>query len=239
MKMLNVVPSSLTLVRMMADPPSSGGPQADPSPAADPPKTDETLIGDPPPADLNAPPADPDKPAEEKPEDKPAEPPAPLTLESIKLPEGYQLDPDLGNQFLEVMNDAALTPNERAQKLVDLQISTLEKLSERGKTDWEEMTEQLRSDFRADKEVGGEKFAATVQTANDIVNRFSKNADGTENGLKAALKLTGFGNHVECGRLFARLAPFLKEPTDLPGGGAVLQGDKPTKDNLYPDQGKQ
>src|SRR5690242_7228254 len=94
-------------------------PEGHDDPPADPP-ADPSLVNDPPadpnapPADPNAPPADPNAPPKEVPPKEPEPPAEPLTLDKLTIPEGFEVQPELSNKFLEILNDSKLSTQDRA-----------------------------------------------------------------------------------------------------------------------------
>lgn len=161
------------------------------------------------PASLVAPAAEPAAPA------APAVPPAapePLTAQAITLPEGFAVDEPVMNEFLGVLNDAQLSPKDRAQKLVDLQIKSLEAARESGSKAWDDMMGQWQDEVRADPAVGGARFDQSVAAANQVVKQFGSPE------LAQLCATTGIGNNVHFIKFLNSIAPRLLEPApSLPG----------------------
>lgn len=149
-----------------ADPAAPAADPANPEPAADPAKD---------------PAADPDKPAD----------PAPIEL---KLPDGYTLDEELGNQFKEFCASKNMS-SEDAQALLDLQLKLREKESQAYQAEQASWVEKVKTD----KEIGGASFDTNLAVAKQALDAF-----GTPE-LKGLLKSTGFGNHPEVIRAFVKI----------------------------------
>lgn len=198
------------------------------TPTTEAPKPEPLIGGAPAPVvDPNAPPA---QPAVETPkvEEKPAAP-EPLTLKDIVLPEGFAMDEGMATGAIAIISDEKLSPKERLQKLVDLQVSSVREASERGSNEWNTMMEGWQNAIRTDPEVGGAKFDTNLVAVNRLVDTFGTPA------LKEYLRDYGVGNHPEVFRLLSKIAPYVTEPTRVVQGGPVLLGNVPTKDNLYPN----
>lgn len=155
--------------------------------------------------------------------------PEPLTVEAIKLPEGFEVDQPVMENFLGLLNDDKLSRNELAQKLVDLQIEAFQQASERASSEWDTLQTKWQEEVKTDSEVGGPKLERTLAEANRIVDQL-----GTPE-LKAVLATTGIGNNVHFVRWLTKIAPFVTEAPPVSGTGPGSQS-RYTKDNLYPDQ---
>lgn len=193
--------------------PSGAPPQADPAPAP------SLLGGEPntPPVGEGNPPATP-----------PAEPAAPLTVQDITLPEGVSIPDETMTEFLGLMNDAQLSPNERANKLINLQqnfiTSSLEAVGKQLETNWKDTQDQWRSQSQALPEIGGAKLPETLATIKKGLD-----AVGASKETYAALDLTGAGNHPEVIRVLHALTKNLAEGRPVSGGptkGPLTHADK-------------
>lgn len=170
------------------------------------------------------PPAEP-KPAEPaKPEEKPVEPPKeaaklePVTFEQLKLPEGFApVDDAVKTDFLKLVNDVEMTPQARAQALVDLQAKVLQAGSEAGTAAWDKMQEEWKAAAKADKEFGGEKLEANLASINDLLNTFA------DKEFRSLLNETGAGNHVSTLRFLTKVSRALAEGKLLVGSSTNVQ----------------
>jgi len=134
-----------------------------------------------------------EKPAEQtKTEDKEAKPlelklpeNALLTAEHLKELEAYAREKNLTQEQAQAMLEREA---KSVADYVQAQEATLEGL----RTEW---FEQCKSD----KEVGGDKFSASAESAKRVVDKFATPE------FKEILKQTGYGNHPELLRVFARI----------------------------------
>jgi hypothetical protein len=163
-------------------------------PPADPPPADPPA--DPPPAD---PPADPSKPA-----DPPADPPAPLTVESLTLPEGFELQPEMASEFLEILNGDQ-SPQDRANALIALHGKTLTEASEASSKLWDGMQTEWKDEVKADPDIGGAKLQPTLTNIGKLLDEY-----GTPE-LKGVFDLTGAGNNLHMIKFLNKIAEKLTE----------------------------
>lgn len=163
---------------------------------------------------------------------KPATP-APVVPEKydLKLPEKSLLDPSVLERTAASAKARGLT-NEQAQKELDAVAGEVAKyhetLLEQHKTKVSEWEQQSRND----KEIGGTAFAANAELSRRVVEKFA-----TPEFAKI-LNDSGYGNHPELVRVFARIGRAIGEDRpggSNPGGGApkknaedVLYGGTPT-----------
>lgn len=148
--------------------------------------------------------------------------PAPLTAEAITLPEGFSIDQPVMDEFLGVLNDTSLKPQELAQKLVDLQIKSLEGARESGSKAWDDMMGQWQNEVRNDPTVGGARFDQSIAAANQVVKQFGSPE------LAQLCATTGIGNNVHFVKFLNSIAPKLLEPAPvLPGAPPAAGGSTP------------
>src|SRR6478735_1138761 len=82
--------------------------------------------------------------------------PEPFTFDKLTLPEGFTVDDETSKSFTDLINDASLSPAEKAQKLVDLQVGLATKSSESAAAQWVEVQKQWQDQARADPVIGGD-----------------------------------------------------------------------------------
>lgn len=202
------------------------------TPPAVPPATPPVTPPATPPA---TPPVEPPKPPAEPPKTLVSEPPpvpfTPLTIKDLTLPEGVALDDKLSGKFLEVVNDQKLTPKDRAQALVNLQLEAATAASERNSTLWKETQDGWKEEAKALPEIGGAKLPETLADIRKLLDTYgSAELDGV-------LDLTGAGNNPHVIKFLHKLAKAHKEGGPLIGG--PTNGPKDAAAILYPNQGKQ
>lgn len=144
----------------------------------------------------------------------------------FKLPEGSQLKPETLEKIASIAKERGFT-NEQAQALVDPKLQSV--LTDIVSAKLQEDTKQLANtewvkEAKDDKEIGGEAFGRSVETAKRVVERF-----GTDS-FKKALNDTGLGNHPELLRVFARIGKAM-EPHEL-----IKPGTQPSAVKKSPEE---
>jgi hypothetical protein len=139
----------------------------------------------------------------------------PIDVE-LKLPEGIELDQASLDNFKALVNDKALTPAQRAQKVVDLAVKR--------EADRLEMHTQRvaawADEVKADKDLGGDKLEETLSVARKAIDL------GTPE-LKEFLNTSGLGNHPAVVRWAYAVGKALSEDHFVPGNG----GNPPSSDH--------
>jgi hypothetical protein len=172
-------------------------------------------------------------PPEPKADDKPADSPAvTLTLDSIKPPEGMEIDPAFATEYIGLINKLQGNPAELAQELINLQGRLMTAAQEAGSKQWDDVQKDWKKLVETDPEIGGAKHSKTTADTNAILDRFG----GPK--TREALELTGFGNHPEFHRLLSKIAPFVLEAGPIPTPTPTPTKAGRTTDNLYPEQQK-
>lgn len=167
-------------------------------------------------------PADP-APAESDPAPEPA---APLTAEDISFPEGMEVPDELRDEFLTVINDAELSPKDRAQALINLQAKAAQQASETASQAFAAQQQQWQDEVRADPQLGGANFDATIKGISRLVDQYGND------DFVAAMAATGAGNNIHVVRFFHQLAQKLNEPAPVTGQPVAQQGDAASR--LFP-----
>ena len=132
------------------------------------------------------------------------------------------------DEFLGVMNDAALDGPGRAQKLVDLQSKAVQAMSEKAMADWTSLQETWQEEARSDKEIGGEKLDANLAKISTLIN-----VHGSPE-LRQIMDQTGAGNNVHVIKFLTKIATALGESSPLPAPGPVA-GDKSLAQRMFPN----
>lgn len=159
-----------------------------------------------------------DKPAD----DKPAADPADVVPEDGKydltMPEGFDVDQSLLDAVAPEFKELGLTKSQ-AQKLADKFIEAQQARVEKQAQGWSETITKWADDAKADKEIGGDKWDATVSSASRAVKTL-----GTPE-LRDYLNASGGGNHPELIRFMAKVGAMIKE--DSPAGSGSEGSGKP------------
>lgn len=158
------------------------------------------------------------------------EPVAPLTLTDFKLPEGFEADAPLQEEFVGILNDATLSRAQLAQKLVDLQAKAVTTASERGSKEFADLQTKWKDEITADAEIGGAKLDGHLANISKMLDKF-----GTADA-RAAFDATGAGNNPHIVRMLAKVAALVNEPGPVSGQPGSMPKDPASI--LYPNQGK-
>ncbi|MGA1851285.1 hypothetical protein VH570_10685 [Sphingobium sp. HT1-2] len=215
-----------------ADPaaPTPPADPAPPAPAADPDDSDDTALGGKKPdvpADPAAPPADPAD---------PNAPPAHVIPEAYELtaPEGMTIDADLLTEATPIFKEAGLS-NDQAQAILPAAKSLVEKTQQATVQNLIDAGNQQRKAWldaaKADDKIGGANWDASLHSAGRALDALG-HAEGSE--FRTALNETGFGNHPEMIRIFARIGEMVGEDGDFvraDAGAKVVD----TLTSMYPN----
>lgn len=153
-----------------------------------------------------------------------------------EVPETYDLkradESPLDDEALKSISETAKAmklTNEQAQQLVELQEKTVSGTKDAAQEQWAQLTESWVGEVKADKEIGGEQFEESMKHADAAMTKFATPE------FKAALNESGYGNHPELVRVFARIGKAMAE--DKPIGGDAAKGGKQSRaEILYPQQ---
>ncbi|MFD2232773.1 hypothetical protein [Phaeospirillum tilakii] len=213
--------------------PAPAAPEALAAPADAAPAAPGTLLGGAPAAQPSpTPPADGQPQGEGKPGDKPAEgkegdkpEPKPLTAEDfasgIKMPDDLPItNPEGLAAFRSLAAEAGLSVDQ-AQRLVDFQAGQIRAQQQAAQATIADWSKQAA----ADKEFGGEAFAANAGIARQALQAFATPA------LVELFNQTGIGNHPEMIRAFYRVGKAMAEDGRVAASGAP-KGDRLAA--LYP-----
>jgi hypothetical protein len=159
----------------------------------------------------------------------------PLTVKDIKLPEGVEVDQPSMDSFISVMNDAALTPQARAQQLIDLQTNLMKQASEKGSELWNKTQEDWQKQTLADPEIGGAKWPEASAGISRLLTEFAPK--GKEAEFRQAWGLTGAGNHPLIVKFLANVSKKLTVE-GRPVSGQPGAQPKTHAEILFPDQGR-
>lgn len=206
------------------------------------------IPGNNPPADPATPPAAPPSqptptpapdPAKDpaKPEAKPStinepEPPA-LTIDNLKLPEGFKADNAVVASFIETLSNAKLSPAERAQALVDMHVKGLTAAQEAANQQMEQTEAGWKKTIAADKDFGsGDDKSPLKPEAKAIISKAIDAYGGAE--LRQALDLTGAGNHPVIVAAFYKMSKILSEGNYVGGSPPSKPEAQTAAQKLYP-----
>ncbi|CAI1975857.1 peptidase [Serratia proteamaculans] len=150
-----------------------------------------------------------------KKDDKPA---APEKYE-FAAPEGQELDANALSVFEPIAKELGLT-QEQAQKLVDIYPQIQQQQAEA----WSKQIADWGEQVKADKEIGGDKFNASVGAAQRALDQFGNPE------LREYLQASGLGNHPALVRFCAKVGKSMAEDSFvMPNNG----GQRSAADILY------
>lgn len=146
----------------------------------------------------------------------------------LKMPEGVEVDQAMLDQFAPTFKELGLT-TKQAQALADKFIEAQAKQGEAQAQNWAKLTGEWVDQAKADPEIGGAKWDATVKNASGVVKRFGNDA------FRDYLNASGAGNHPEMIRFMAKVGAMIGEdrPAISENPGKKIAQD--TAAILYPD----
>lgn len=135
----------------------------------------------------------------------------PVEYTDFSVPEGMEIDADVLGSFKGIAKELGIS-QEAAQKLIDLQTGLTQKQAEATQAALAAQAQQWADTVKADKEIGGERYAQTVETAAKAVEKFGSPE------LRTLLNESGLGNHPELVKFCHRIGQALSEDTLVQGG---------------------
>jgi hypothetical protein len=156
---------------------------------------------------------------------------APLTYADFAFPEGVEVDAETLSEARTLLGEMHL-PQEQAQRLVDFYAGKIRQFGTAQSENWVKLNEKWVGDFKADREIGGDRIQETVAAATRAMDRF-----GTP-GLREALIMTGAGNHPEVIRFVARVGRATAEDRFVVAAGASAGASRSAAEVLYPEQNR-
>ena len=153
-----------------------------------------------------------DRPAagETPPAGAPAAVGAPEKYEAFTLPEGMQADPEAVASF-EKMARAQNMNQEAAQEWVNMQVETHNRAVVAQEAEWVTMKNDWLAEAKADTEIGGQKFDASIALSHRALDQFGSPE------LDAVLERFGVGNHPEFIRFASKVGEAIGEDVIPPG----------------------
>lgn len=136
----------------------------------------------------------------------------PFKAEEIKLPEGFEIDEAVRNDFVKLVNDEGI-PRSAVEKLVALQANAMKAASEAGSKLFADMQTQWQTQAKADPTIGGDKLAGVLSGISKLIDQ----ADAPDK-VRELMDTTGFGNHPEAIKWLHKLVPMFTEPGAAPSG---------------------
>lgn len=134
----------------------------------------------------------------------------------FNLPEGINTNAEILGEFKTMAKDLGLS-QAKAQQLVDLQVKTVQKMSQDAVDTWNNDIKTRRDAISADKELGGNNLKTTTENAERILNTFLSKE---EKDAFVKEYLSRFGDHIGLMRLFNNVTKAISEDSIvIPGKG--------------------
>ena len=149
----------------------------------------------------------------------------------FKLPDGATVDGESLEHATALFKEAGL-PQEQAQKFIDLALSREQAAATRGVQAFVDLQTKWVSEIKADPEIGGTRFEASMASAGRAIDRLGVP------GLKEALNLTGAGNNPAIVKAFVRLGQMVSEDRFAPGKDAPPAAARTPAEVIYGDSPK-
>lgn len=158
----------------------------------------------------------------------------PFKAEALKLPEGFTLDDTTKGSLSELATKHKLS-QEVVQELVDLGASRSKAEAEAAASSqlqaWKDTNDKWRDEVMADKELGGDKLDSVVRpTVSKMIDTLPNASE-----FRAALTLTGAGNHPAMVRALYHLATQLTEGGPVQGKPALPKAQVSPAHVMYPN----
>lgn len=143
----------------------------------------------------------------------------------FKLPDGVTLDQATYDAFTPKFKELGLNATQ-AQGLVDTYMASMKASNEASEKAFEQQTKDWEATARADAEIGGAKFDASVARAHKTMSAFGSPE------LVRLMNTTGFGNHPEFIRFFSKVGEKISEDT-MHRPGEQGSGARSIEERLY------
>lgn len=156
------------------------------------------------------------------------EPFVPLTADALSIPEGFQVDEPLRDEFLGLVNNQELSAAERANGLLGLWTKGQEAFTERGLADFNAAQEAAVTEVKSDSTLGAANLPATLASMGKLMEEF-----GTPE-LRTLLDTTGAGNSIHMVRFLTSLAGKLTEGSINPPGSPPAGAEGSAAARMFP-----
>lgn len=151
----------------------------------------------------------------------------------VALPEKYELkvtdqslfEPAYLDQFQAYAKEHKLT-QDQAQQILDREASAISEYAKRQQSEFSSVQTQWVESCKKDPEIGGDNFKASVELAQRALEKYATPS------FVQDLNNSGYGNHPELVRIFARIGRAMSEDK-LVSSGSVSSGSKSFEDIFY------
>lgn len=149
----------------------------------------------------------------------------------IKAPEGSLLSAAQLEALASYAKEQKLT-NEQAQALANREHGAIKSFVENQQQELAKKSEAWKVEASKDAEIGGEAFGKNAELAKRVLAKFGNPT------INKFLDDTGYGNHPDVIRVFARLGKAMSEDSLVLPGTQVGGGKKDAVELFYGSQGK-
>jgi hypothetical protein len=162
-------------------------------------------------------------------------PPAQVSLEDLKLPDGIALDAEAGKAFVDLLNNGELAGKDRGQGLLDLHQKEIARVADgmakHQRKVWDDLNAGWKDQLRKDPELGGNRLNTSLSMAKAVIEEFLSPEDSV--ALLKHTDLNGMGNYPPFVRLLHTLGKRLNvfedsivvgNPKDTPAKGPGNRG---------------
>ena len=151
-------------------------------------------------------------------------------IKELALPENFTIPEETGAKLQETVTKYGL-PKEAVQDLVGMYAAELQKVQSEAYSTYEKLNNEWVDSIKSDKEVGGEKFDANLGK----IGAFLSNPAFVDPGFKAALNLTGAGNHPAVFKTMLKIAEALSEGGPVSGAPTASPKPATVAEAMYPN----
>lgn len=150
----------------------------------------------------------------------------------VVAPENFVLDKSRLEDVMAFAKAHNLT-SEAAQKVLNRENDLVSGILSAQEETHQKQVEQWARDVHADKELGGEKFKETAESARRVVEKFG------DDGVIKLLNETGYGNNPVVVKLLARIGRAMADDKLVKSGVDSIPKEKPIEEIFYGKQSKE
>jgi hypothetical protein len=144
---------------------------------------------------------------------------APEKYEDFNVPEGFILDPEVGDKIGTLFKEGNLSQS-YAQKLIDFYIKETREAQERPGKFYQDMRKQWVDEINKDSDIGGSKLNGAMAAISKLIGSTGELGEA----FKDAMDYTGAGDHPAVAKFLYALAKKLTEGGPVRGTGPSLEG---------------
>jgi hypothetical protein len=163
----------------------------------------------------------------------------PREYEAFKVPDGITLDSKRVKEFTDVLDDANLSHQDRAQKLLDFHVAETRRIvkeqQEHQRKVWTEFTDKLKSEFKTDPDLGGNRELTSLGQAKYMIEQYGGSKEQVSDLLQM-LDRTGVGNYVGLVRVLNNLFEKYENRPIIPANPPTRAGRASFQDVMYADK---